>query len=132
MYLVNNAELGLCCRYTVFRCDKSDVHGHDIRGGGVLIAVKVQFSCQRLIIQNNLIEQLFIKINLNSEYLIIGAVYIPPHSDINVYNEHVNVIDNLMCNYSKDKYLLVGYFNLTKIKWVIVNDKIVPNLVSNI
>lgn len=123
-------ELGFCYRYTIFRCDRDDIHGHDIRGSGVLIAVNAKFSCYRLIIQNNSIEQLFIKINLNSDYLIVGAVYIPLYSDINVYNEHVNIIDNLMCNFSNDKFLLVDDFNLTKVKWNKVNDKIVPNLLS--
>jgi len=40
---VNDSELGLCSHYAVFRCYRHEIHGPDIRGGGVLIAVKVQF-----------------------------------------------------------------------------------------
>lgn len=54
---VNDSELELCSRYVVFRCDRDqNIYGHVIRGDGVLIAVKVQFLCQRLIIQCDLVE----------------------------------------------------------------------------
>jgi len=63
---INNAELGLCNKYSIFRCDRCDVHGAGIRGGGVLIAVDKQFSCHRINQQNIQVEQLFVKISFKS------------------------------------------------------------------
>ncbi|XP_060861783.1 uncharacterized protein LOC132938784 [Metopolophium dirhodum] len=128
---VNDSELGLCPHYTVFRCDRYEIHGPDIRGGGVLIAIKVQYPCHRLIIQQDLVEQLFVKIHINHISLIVGSVYFPPRSDLNLYNSHVNVIDNLMSKYYNDRFLVLGDYNLTNVNWVSNNRKIIPRLSNN-
>jgi len=108
---VNNAELGLCPHYTIFRCDVTT------RGGGVLIAVKNQFSCRRLPILENSVEQLFIQISEKSLFLVIGADYIPPASDVNVYDIHFNAIDVLLNNNCHSKFLIFGDYNLPNINW---------------
>lgn len=38
---INDSKLGLCFHYIVYRCDRYEIHGPDIRRGCVLIAVKV-------------------------------------------------------------------------------------------
>ncbi|KAL4083887.1 hypothetical protein QTP88_029203 [Uroleucon formosanum] len=124
---VNDSDLGLCPHYTVFRCDRYKIHGPDIQGG-VLIAIKVQYPCHRLIIQEDLVEQLFVKIHINS---IFGYVYFPPRSDLNLYNSHVNVIDNLKSKYYNDKFLVLGDYNLTNVNWVINNQEIIPRFSNN-
>lgn len=101
-----------------------------IKGGGVLIAVKNQFSSCRLSLQNNSIEQLFIKITFKSCSLIIGSVYIPPRSDIEYYVIHNNEIDNIMCNNSNSKFLIIGDYNLPNIKWVSTYNYATPNLLN--
>jgi len=124
---VNNAELGLCPRYTIFRCDRCSTRDVSIRGGGVLIAVKNQFSCRRLPILDNSVEQLFIQISEKSLSLVIGAVYIPPAFDINVYDIHFNAIDILLNNNCHSKFLIFGDYNLPNINWQSVNDSIVAS-----
>lgn len=93
-----------------------------------MIAVKNRFSSYRLSLQNNSIEQLFVKINLKSFPLIIGSVYIPPRSCIEHYNVHINVIDNIMYNNSNSKILIVGDYNLPNVKWTSNNKHVTPNL----
>lgn len=44
---INDAELGLCPNYQVFGRDRCSIQDVQIRGGGVLIAVKNQFPCYR-------------------------------------------------------------------------------------
>ncbi|KAF0712457.1 Reverse transcriptase domain-containing protein, partial [Aphis craccivora] len=91
------------------------------RGGGVLIAVKSRFSCRRLPILDNSDEQLFIQISEKSLSLVIGAVYIPLASDINVYDIHFNAIDVLLNNNFHSKFLNFGDYNLQNISWKSVN-----------
>jgi hypothetical protein len=57
----------------------------------MLIAVKNRFSFHCLSICDNSVQQLFIRIG--DKFLVIGAVYIPPDSDINVYDIHFNTVD---------------------------------------
>ncbi|KAF0713286.1 putative RNA-directed DNA polymerase, partial [Aphis craccivora] len=97
------------------------------RGGGVLIAVKSRFSCRRLPILDNSVEQLFIQISEKSLSLVIGAVYIPPASDINVYDTNFNAIDVLLNNNCHSKFLIFGDYNLPNISWKSVNGSIVPS-----
>lgn len=95
---INDNELGLFPTYSVFRSDRGSTLGTNIniRGGGVVIAVKSHLHCYRIPLQNNDVEQLFIKLSLGSFLLLIGAVYIPPKSDINVYNSHTDTVNNLL------------------------------------
>jgi hypothetical protein len=123
---VVDAELGLCPLYNIFRCDRCSTRGVSTRGGGVLIAVNNRFSCHRLSICDNSVEQLFIRISDKCFSLIIGAVYIPPASDINVYDIHFNTIDVLLKENCNSKLLICGDYNLSNIKWQSVNGSVVP------
>lgn len=104
---VNDAELGFCEQYTIFRCGQCKVQGIGIRGGGVLTTVKNKFNCHHINIQNNYVEQVFVKIIFKSYLLIICSVYILPNSDINNYNFHTNSVDKLLCDNSNSKCLLL-------------------------
>lgn len=46
---VNDCEFGFFPNYTNFRCDRCSVIKDDIRGGGVLIAIKHYHGCQLII-----------------------------------------------------------------------------------
>jgi len=92
----------------------------------VLIAVNSRFSCHRLSICDNSAEQLFIRISDKCSSLIIGTVYIPPASDINVYDIHSNTIDVLLNENCNSKLLICGDYNLPNIKWQSINGSVVP------
>lgn len=95
---VSDCELGLLPNYIIFRSDRCSVFNNVTRGGGVLIAVKNNYHCGRLTIVNNNIEQLFVKLSFDSSVLLIGAIYIPPNSHINIYNDHTDTVHSLLCN----------------------------------
>jgi len=59
--------------------------------------------------------------------LLIGAVYIPPKSDINVYNSHTDTVNNLLTEYCNCKIIILGDYNLPGLHWSVVNNKIVPD-----
>lgn len=124
---VNDSELGLLPNYSIFRCDRCSVIENDIRGGGVLIAIKNHYHCSQITIHNNNIEQLFVKLTIGSTMFIIGAVYIPPHSSLNVYNNHTDIINNLLCQYNNSKIVLLGDYNLPAIQWSSVSDGVVSH-----
>jgi hypothetical protein len=108
---VSDCEPGLLPNYIIFRCDKCSVFNNVTRGGGVLIAVKNKYRCCRLTILNNNIEQLFVKLSIDSSVLLIGAIYIPPNFNINIYNDHTDTVNSLLCNYNNVKIIILGDFN---------------------
>jgi len=59
--------------------------------------------------------------------LLIGAVYIPPKSDINVYNSHTDSVNNLLTEYCNSKIIILGDYNLPGLHWSVVKNKIVPD-----
>lgn len=63
--------------------------------------------------------------------LTVGSVYFLPKSDLNLYNIHDNVVDNLLCNYYNDKFLVLVDYNLTNVNWVINYHKIITTLLNN-
>jgi len=119
---VNDCELSLLLNYSIFRCDQCSVINNDIRGGGVLIAIKSHFNCSKITTYHNNIEQIFVKLTIGSTILLIGAVYIPPHSGVNVYNDHTVTINNLLCQYTTAKIILLGDYNLPAIQWSLFNE----------
>jgi len=78
-------------------------------------------------LQNNKIEQLYIKLSIGSLILLIGTLYIPPQSDINVYNLHTDTVNNLLSKYCNAKIILLGDYNLPGLQWHIVNNHIIPH-----
>lgn len=122
---INENELDLIPNYSIFCYDKGSVIGTDIRGGGVLITVKSHIHCHRILLQNNN-EQLFVKLSIASFILSIGAVYIPLHSDINVYNTHTDTVNNLLIQYCYYKIITLGDY-ISGLHWLVDENKIVSN-----
>lgn len=54
---------------------------------------------------------------MNSSIFLNGTVYILPHSSVNVYNNYTNIINHLLCQYSSNKIILLGEYNLPAIQW---------------
>jgi len=58
----------------------------EVRLGGVLIiAVKRHLHCYRILLQNNDVEKLFVKLSIGSFILLIGADNVLPNFNINRY-----------------------------------------------
>jgi len=113
---VLDSELGLA-NYNLFRCDRNPSTSVHSRGGGVVIAVKNGLFCRELRSSVEYVEQIFVDIHIDYKHLVIGAVYIPPSSDVNVYNAHCNAVESIFSMSPNVDILIVGDYNLPNIRW---------------
>jgi hypothetical protein len=107
-----NTELGFF-NYSIYRCDRNPFNSSKLRGGGVLIAVNNKLFSTSINIDNNILELVLVsvKINVNTK-IIIGSVYFPPNSSINLYSSFFDIIENIILLFPNDKLWLFGDFNL--------------------
>lgn len=87
-------------------------------GGGVLIAVKSNFHSSLITVNSDTVEQLFILLTFFSTRFIIGAVYLPPNSPLQLYECHINCVENIMSEYSSTPFVLCGDFNIPNVNWL--------------
>jgi len=80
-------ELGLY-DYNVYRCDRCHLTSACTRGGGVLIGVRKDICSNSISVSNLNVELIFLRLNISSKYIVIGGVYIPPHSHLETYKSH--------------------------------------------
>lgn len=108
-----NSEL-FCNKYVVYRFDRIS------RAGGVLIAVDSSISSELLSFDNTSdIEFIAVKLLLPSFRLFICCSYIPPGSDLLLYNCHKLAILNLhRLLRDNDRLVVLGDFNLPTVKWI--------------
>lgn len=66
------------------------------RDGGVLIAIKAQYDSSLVPLEVTSIEHVLVRVKLKHKYFIFGCVYIPPASDIEVYMNHIHVVENIV------------------------------------
>ena len=113
---VQNSEI-FCSNYNLFRKDREGRIG-----GGVLIAVKFTYHSE--FVSNELFEDIefvCVKIGLpGNNRLFISCSYIPPNSNMDVYNKHSTAIHEISQLLDSSDYLVVlGDFNLPNINWII-------------
>lgn len=77
----------------------------------MLIAVHRRFVRRFFNVTCTSIEQLFVKIFINSSSVVIGAVYIPPDSDLNVYISHGESLLDII-SLQDSNIVIVGDYNL--------------------
>ena len=114
---IHTEELGLS-NYNVYRFDRNKNTSVYSRGGGVMIAVSKTLLSSVIVVSSSRVEQLFVKVNVGSDSLILGAVYIPPASDPSIYRDHGLCIDDVLFRYPNDKVLLLGDYNVARISWI--------------
>lgn len=117
-----DSELGLD-GYQIFRKDRSSLTSDYSRGGGVLVAVKRKFSVKLLEPASEMVEHLFVLINLLGGICVVGGVYLPPNTDKNVVEEHCLSIEALRDKYPCADMTVIGDYNLPKIQWCNVGDE---------
>ena len=113
---VSNSELGLF-NYNIFRNDR--ILGDLSTGGGVIIAVHKKFNAK--LIKNDIsdkFEQCFVYITSVNYKAIVGSAYISPTFDMLKYFDHIECVSYIRNNYIHDKFILVGDYNLSKVKWL--------------
>lgn len=108
--------------YFVFRCDRSILNSNKKHGGGVIIAVKTKFSCERInLVECDKLEIVIVKIVFNQIALFIICVYIPSESSLQVYESVILCINSFYSSSHfniHDKVVLVGDFNISVHSWI--------------
>lgn len=102
--------------YSVFRCDRSPSTSSKSEGGGVLVAVHKKLNSCRIDCNNSL-EQLFVSVSCLTKELILGVVYIPPKSDVTVYNEHCASVEEILGGRADCSVVIFGDYNLPNVDW---------------
>ena len=113
---IGNAELGFV-GFHIFRFDRNSYSSSSTRGGGVLIAVKSNLNAS-LIVNNCLnVEQVFIALTFLKTKFLIGAVYLPPNSSADVYEQHAHTVEQLVSVYSPCSTIICGDYNMPGTVW---------------
>ncbi|XP_055614870.1 uncharacterized protein LOC129761181 [Toxorhynchites rutilus septentrionalis] len=115
------SDCELSSEYQFFRCDRNPVTSQFSRGGGVLIAVKSNYSCAVVPLEDcGHLEQVAVRISLLYRTLYITAIYLRPLSSPALYTSHTNALQTIMdgCS-SKDVILALGDYILPPLSWVI-------------
>jgi len=113
---ISNSELGFY-GYQLYRLDRNYNNNLCTRGGGVLIAVRSTY--QTVLISTNIstVEHVFIHITDPSINIIVGAVYIPPNTPLQLYESHADIVDVIFSKYTNSKFLLCGDYNFPGVDW---------------
>lgn len=90
----HDPELGLT-DYKIFRTDRYSDNSSFLRGEDVLIAVHEKFSSRIITVTEKSVEHLFVDVVMGQGHLIVGAVYFPPGSDVDIYESHCHAIEEI-------------------------------------
>lgn len=113
---ISDAELGFE-DYCVYRQDRNSANSSHLRGGGVLIAVRKNLLSRMLRVTVSDVEQLFVEVGLKNKHLIVGSVYLPPNSDLFVYETHCLSVEEVMKLSPNADILIMGDYNLPHVVW---------------
>lgn len=111
----SNSELGLR-GYVTYRLDRNPETSCHERFGGVLIAVRESLKSRQLSSFCRNIELVNVEIMLETP-LIVSCVYIPPRSNIQIYEDYCDAVGRLAEN-SRGLIYMCGDFNCPDAFWV--------------
>jgi len=112
--------------FNVFRCDRSEQteslqNTKKKNGGGVLIAVDKSFESYCIGTGEKYgAEQVWVKVKCQSQTIILVELYIRPDSPFEVYNAHMNALNEVASLMETgDILILSGDFNLPQLTWFV-------------
>lgn len=124
---ISSTEITSGTNYTIIRADRSSFINTRRTGVGVATFIKCSVDFEPIIINlKTTIEFIAVRIKLESRTLIIVNIYIPPYrsSTLALVVELSSLIENIKCKYGSDDLLVVGDFNLSRIKWKFSSDNV--------
>lgn len=113
-------ELGIP-DYVIYRSDRRPATSEHQRLGGAMIAVHRSISSKVMDTFTDNLESIFVQIYTIKQKILIGCIYLPPQSDLNLYSDYINSVEFILENHNFTDIYLCGDFNLPKISWI--NDK---------
>jgi len=98
----------------------------------VLIGVTSTLTSERIYFLNpNDIEFVGVKVSLKSFSIYVTCSYIPPGSDLTIYEQDLSVIKTVLSHLSeRDLLIILGDFNLPDISWSPSTDSLVSTPLS--
>ena len=108
-------EIGLQ-GFSIYRRDRSLDFDCPTRGGGVLVAVSHSISSS-LVYCGTLSESVFVKISYGGKHILLGCIYLPPLSSLEVLSEFLLMLDQIASAATLDEIIICGDFNLPNIIW---------------
>ena len=110
--------------WMLFRRDRhnnSDATGF---GGGVIVLIRNELRPIEVVTANShIVEQVWVKLALSDRALIVGGAYIPPRSDIDVYNQLTTTCTSIAERLGQtDDLLLFCDLNLPGVSWCLHDD----------
>lgn len=96
----------------------------------MLLTVRDYFLSRSLCTSVDCLEQIFVSVRFRHSYIIIGVVYIPPCSDLSVYESHCLAVEEVMLTMPGADVLLAGDYNLPNVQWFNQNNNFLSCHVS--
>jgi len=92
----------------------------------VLIAVTTSLTSESIHFDIPIeIEFVIVKVSFQSFYIFVTCSYIPPGSDLIIYEPHLSAIKSLSLLSNRDLLIVLGDFNLPEISWSPPTDSLV-------
>lgn len=88
-----------------------------LEGGGVLVAIRNTLSCSLINPSRADLEQVFVRVRLQTGHVIVSALYLPPASQPLFYDNHVGFVIEIFQNFSNDGFCIFGDYNLPHADW---------------
>jgi len=103
------------------------------RGGGLLVAVNSTLTLEKIYFLNpNDIEFVGVEVSFKSFSIYVTCSYIPPGSDLTIYEQHLSAIKTVLSYLSeRDLLIVLGDFNHPDISWSLSTDSLVSTPLSD-
>ncbi|XP_031357874.1 uncharacterized protein LOC116181632 [Photinus pyralis] len=123
-------------QYAVFRNDRNYKETNCERGGGVLIAVRLDLKAEQLEFESKQ-NEMWVKFKLKNTTYIIGVIYFKPQSNTEKYESFLKSLESIENLLLTSEVLLAGDFNIPEISDATYNlengsskAKVIKNLAS--
>lgn len=101
-----------------------------LRGCGVLIAIDNSLKSRPITLNISNVEQTIVLLSINSNYLLIGGNYLPPHFPLSIVESSVASVDQLISSYKPQSVILCGDYNLPNFTWSFDELGLLPLMIS--
>ena len=116
-----------CDEYEVYRRDRSSSASDKTDGGGVLIAIRKNFSATLLTDMCSDAEDLWISVSWGDFRLLLCCVYLPP-DDLGAAECFFRALESVGENYPNSTILVCGDFNIPRLSWeASVDGSLIPS-----
>jgi len=109
-------ELGLV-NYNIYRYDRCSNTSDCLRGGGVLIGIRKDFSSKLITVPDINVEHLFVEFSSGASRFLTCCVYFPPLSPSLLYERFMSNVESVIQQYPNHTFVISGDFNLPEISW---------------